>query len=170
MSNTQTITLRQTVQPADRDHVRTIIESTEMFRPDEIDVAVELVDERLAKGTASGYHFVFAELDDLVVGYACYGPIACTVSSFDLFWIAVRQDQQGLGLGRKLLAESERLIQQAGGTRIYVDTSGKAQYTPTRRFYEHCGYALEATLAEFYAPGDDRVIFAKVITSPTVAS
>jgi GNAT superfamily N-acetyltransferase len=163
MTHTQTVTLRQTVEPTDRDHVRTIVESTGMFRPDEVDVAVELVDERLAKGEPSGYHFVFAELDGQVIGYACYGPIACTVSSFDLFWIAVHQDRQGLGLGRRLLEESEQLICQAGGTRIYVDTSGRPQYEPTRRFYQRCDYAVEATLADFYAPEDDRVIFGKVI-------
>ncbi len=163
MSNTQTITLRQTVTPADRDHVRAIVESTGMFRPDEVDVAVELVDERLAKGEPSGYYFVFAELGGQVVGYACYGPIACTVSSYDLFWIAVRQDLQGAGLGRKMIEQCERLIQAAGGNRIYIDTSGRAQYTPTRRFYERCGYTLEASLQDFYAPGDDRVIFVKVL-------
>ena len=162
MSHTQTVTLRQTVEPADRDYVRAIVESTGMFRPDEVDVAVELVDEQLAKGEPSGYFFVFAELDDQVIGYACYGPIACTVSSFDLYWIAVHQDQQGQGLGRRLLEESEKLIRKAGGTRIYIDTSGRSQYEPTRRFYERCGYAVKATLADFYAPGDDRVIFAKV--------
>ncbi len=165
MSNTQTVTLRQTVTPADRDHVRAIVESTDMFRPDEVDVAVELVDERLAKGEPSGYYFVFAELEGQMVGYACYGPIACTVSSYDLFWIAVRQDLQGAGVGRKMIEQCERLIQEAGGNRIYIDTSGRAQYTPTRRFYERCGYTLEATLKDFYAPGDDRVIFTKVTTA-----
>lgn len=165
MSNTQTVTLRQTVTPKDRDHVRAIVESTGMFRPDEVDVAVELVDERLAKGEPSGYYFVFAELGGQVVGYACYGPIACTVSSYDLFWIAVRQDLQGAGVGRKMIEQCERLIQEAGGSRIYIDTSGRAQYTPTRRFYERCGYTLEANLKDFYAPGDDRVIFVKVATA-----
>lgn len=163
MSHTHTVSFRQTVEALDRDHVRTIAESTRMFRSDEVDVAVELVDERLAKGDLSGYNFLFAELDGQVVGYACYGPIACTISSFDLFWIAVRQDQQGQGLGRHLIEASEQLIQQAGGTRIYIDTSGRSQYEPTRRFYERCGYSADATLADFYAPGDDRVIYAKVV-------
>ena len=48
---------------------------------------------------------------------------------------------------------------QAGGRRVYVETSGRAQYEPTRRFYEACGYAREAVLTDFYAPGDDKVIY-----------
>src|SRR3977135_447998 len=79
--------LRFDVRPSDSNAVRSIVDRTGFFRPDEVDVAVELVDEHLKRGTASGYHFVFAESEGVVVGYACYGPIVCTVSSFDLYWI-----------------------------------------------------------------------------------
>ena len=44
------------------------------------------------------------------MGYACYGPIAVTIGSYDLYWIAVDQSCQGKGLGKVLLAEAERLI------------------------------------------------------------
>lgn len=161
MNTSARIVMRHHVEPEDRDCVRRIVESTAMFRPDEVGVAVELVDERLAKGEASGYHFAFAELDGKVAGYACFGPIACTISSFDLYWIAVAPELQGRGLGQRLVDESERQIRALGGQRVYIDTSGRAQYEPTRRFYERCGYAVQAVLPEFYAPGDDRVIFFK---------
>ena len=49
-------------KPDDIAAIRRIVASTGFFRPDEIAVAVELVEERLARGLeASGYHFVFAE-------------------------------------------------------------------------------------------------------------
>jgi D-alanine-D-alanine ligase len=134
-----------------------------MFYDHEIDVAVELVDERLKRGPASGYFFLFAELDGRVVGYSCYGPIACTTHSYDLFWIAVDKTCQGCGLGRLLLVESERRIAAAGGRRIYVETSSRDQYQPTRRFYEHADYRHEATLDEFYGPADAKVVYVKVI-------
>jgi GNAT superfamily N-acetyltransferase len=149
---------RYEATPNDVSAVRSIVESTRFFRPDEVDVAVELVEERLAKGDASGYHFIFAESGGRTIGYACYGPIACTVGSYDLFWIAVDRDAQGQGLGRLLLAEAERLIQDRGGRRIYIETSGRPQYLPTRRFYERCGYAVAAVLPDFYDAGDDKVI------------
>ena len=106
---------RLTAGAADRDAVRSIVECTGFFRPDEIEVAVELVDERLNRGAASGYCFVFAEINDRVVGYACYGPIACTLASFDLYWIAVDPDFQGQGLGRALLQAIESQIAIADG-------------------------------------------------------
>ena len=74
------------------------------FPPNGVDVAIELVDERLSKGTASGYYFLFAEREGLTIGYACYGPIACTQHSYDLFWIAVDVRHQRSGLGRHLLS------------------------------------------------------------------
>jgi ribosomal protein S18 acetylase RimI-like enzyme len=154
-------TLRGQVAPADRDAVRRIVEATGFFRPDEVDVAVELVDEALAKGAASGYHFIFAETAGVVAGYACYGPIACTLGSYDLYWIAVDPNRQGQGLGQLLLREAERQIAQSGGRHIYIETSGRPQYTPTRAFYQRCGYEVAAVLAEFYDRGDDKVIWRK---------
>jgi D-alanine-D-alanine ligase len=157
------IDLREIVRPSDLDAVRDIVASTGFFSSAEVDVAVELVQERLTRGVASGYHFVFAERAGRTFGYACYGPIACTIGSFDLFWIAVHDDFRGHGLGRLLLRTSEQKIAQAGGRRIYIETSGRPQYEPTQQFYEHCGYTREAVLAEFYAPGDDKVVYCKAL-------
>ena len=148
-------------EASDRDAVRAIVLRTGFFRADEVELAVELVGERLTVGVDSGYEFVFAERDGRVIGYACYGPIACTLGSYDLFWIAVDPDQQRGGVGRRLLRAVEERIAAAGGRRIYIDTSSQAKYAPTRAFYERSGYTRAAQLADFYAPGDDRLIYGK---------
>jgi ribosomal protein S18 acetylase RimI-like enzyme len=152
---------RDDVRPGDCHSVRALVESTRYFRADEIDIAVELVSERQTRGAASGYEFIFAEIDDTLAGYACYGPIPCTIGSFDLYWIAVSPRYQQHGIGRALVAAVESRVVAAGGRRIYIDTSGKDQYAPTRAFYERNGFYCEARLTNFYAPGDDRVIYAK---------
>jgi D-alanine-D-alanine ligase len=155
------IVLRYEIAPADRDAVREIVASTGFFSPAEVDIAVELVDERLAKGPTSGYEFVMADRDGQTVGYTCYGHIAGTQSSYDLYWIAVHRAEQGSGLGRFLMDVTERQIAQLGGRRVYAETSNRAQYAPTRAFYDRCGYFREAVIVDFYAPGDDKVIFVK---------
>jgi ribosomal protein S18 acetylase RimI-like enzyme len=160
---TREITFREEVRPADAEAVREIVAATGFFHPPEVDVAVELVTERLGRGEASGYHFVFADDGERLVGYTAYGPIACTAHSFDLYWIAVHPDQQGRGLGRRLMVETERLIARAGGARVYVETSGRDLYAPTRSFYEHHGYRAEAVLEDFYDRGDAKVVFVKVV-------
>lgn len=157
----ESYSFRASVRPADREAVRAVLDSTGFFYPEETAVAVELVDERLARGEASGYFFDFAETGGRVAGYSCYGPIACTQASYDLFWLVVRQEQRGRGLGRLLLARAEEAIRRQGGRRVYIETSSRPLYEPTRGFYLARGYRIEAVLAEFYGPADGKVIFVK---------
>jgi len=156
-------TLRREVTPADVNAVREITRSTGFFHPEEIEVAVSLVEDRLARGLSSGYHFLFVERFGRPAGYSCFGPIACTVASYDLFWIAVHAGFQRQGIGKLLLDESERAIRELGGARVYIETSSRPQYEPTRRFYLGCGYTEAAVLTDFYAPGDSKVVYVKAL-------
>ena len=44
-----------------------------------------------------------------------------------------------------------------------MDTSQRTEYASTRAFYESCGYLQEAVLRDFYAPGDGKVVYCKVL-------
>jgi GNAT superfamily N-acetyltransferase len=157
------VSFRREPREDDRARVREILEATGYFYPSEVDVALELLDDRIEWRDESDYRFVFAEVGGRVAGYTCYGPIDCTVSSHDLFWIAVDPAFQGGGVGRVLLLETERAIVEAGGTRVYAETSGRPLYENTRAFYERCGYFLSSTLEDFYAPGDSKDTYCKVL-------
>ncbi len=149
--------------PEDRAVIRQLVDSTGFFSPAEAAIAVELVTDRLDKKEQSEYRFLFAVRGGEVGGYACYGPIPGTAWSFDLYWIVVSPSFQGRGLGRTILAETEALVREGGGRRIYADTSSRGQYAPTRAFYERCGYRPVALLEEFYGPGDGKVIYLKIL-------
>ncbi|MBN2439527.1 MAG: GNAT family N-acetyltransferase [Deltaproteobacteria bacterium] len=157
------MTYREELRPEDREAIGPLVRETGFFSEEEIGIAVELVEERLAKGDASGYFFLLAEEGDRLLGYACFGPIPGSVHSFDLYWIAVDSREQGRGIGRALMAAAERLMAGRGARRIYADTSSRPQYEPTRSFYLACGYLEAAFLTDFYAPGDGKVIFVKSI-------
>lgn len=161
MAHEPNMTYRREVREEDADIVRRLCESTGFFHAHEVDVAEELVRERLTKGDASGYEFVFAELDAEVVAYACFGPIACTKSSFDLYWLVVGARWRNRGFGRALIGEAERVMRTVGATRVYAETSSRAQYTPTRTFYERCGFKVAAVVEDFYDIGDGKVIYVK---------
>lgn len=156
-------TFREDPRPSDIEAVRRIVVSTGFFNEEEIDIAAELVEERIKRGLASGYLFLFAEQDGEVMGYTCYGPISGTRRSFDLYWIAVHESCRGRGLGKGLMAKTESLIAAQGGGRVYAETSSREQYGPTRRFYESCGYVAEAVIKDFYDVGDSKVIYVKVV-------
>jgi len=157
----QPLVWRDEVRPGDAEIVRRLCETSGFFSAEEIDIAVELMAERIAKGAASGYHFLFAEYGETVHGYACYGPIPGTESSWDLYWIAVEEEKRGHGLGRKVQVEVERRTALFGGKRLYIWTSSRDQYHPTRRFYERMGYTPEATLRDYYKPGEHLIIYVK---------
>ncbi len=157
------LTLRDELRASDRPALERILIDSKYFRTDEVPVALQLMDDRLAKGEHSEYRFIVVEREGKVVGYCCYGLIACSVHSYDLYWIAVEPTLQRAGIGRKLMAATEERVRAKEGKRIYVETSSKPQYEPTRQFYLRCGYKPEATLEDFYAPGDGKLIFVKIM-------
>jgi ribosomal protein S18 acetylase RimI-like enzyme len=157
------MTFRDAVRSSDPENVVRLTESSGIFYPEETAVARELVEERLSRGPSSGYDFLFAETNIGVVGYTCFGPIPFTQGRFDLYWIAVQKDLHGTGIGRHLLQLTELRIQEMSGRRIYVETSSRKPYAPTHRFYHSSGYHQEAVLKDFYAPGDDKIIYMKAL-------
>ncbi len=161
MNDQLKINYRNIVIPADVGIVAEIVKSTGFFNKEEIDVATGLVEDCLENGEKSGYLFLFAELNGRSVAYSCYGPIPGTHSSFDVYWLATHNDFRGKGIGKILMAETENRIAQLKGKNIYVETASKPQYEPTRKFYENCGYVIEARLKDFYASDDDKLIYVK---------
>jgi D-alanine-D-alanine ligase len=140
--------------------IHDIASSIKVFSAEEVTCVDELWEESVSIGSElSGYYFIVAEEDGALLGFACYGPRALTTGTFDLYWIAVDQRKKRGGVGRQFMQQSEKDIARLGGRLIIVETSGKAEYAPTRAFYEGIGYQKEAVLKDFYAPGDDLVIF-----------
>ena len=153
------ITFRTKVLEDDKENIREILHSSGFFYDFEIDVAIELAQEYLEYGVESDYYFLFAEIDGKTVGYTCFGPIACTKHSFDLYWIGVHENTRGTGLGKILMKESEKIIKDLGGKGVYIETSSRDKYIPTQRFYDSCGCDLIAQIKDFYDEGDDKLIY-----------
>jgi len=163
MKHKEHLSLRSELYPGDADTVTKIVRSTGFFREDEILVAEELALERLNKGAESGYEFLFAEISGKPVAYSCYGLIPCTINSYDLYWIVTHKDFMNQGIGKFLLRETEKAISMSGGKRIYVETSSQDLYVSTRAFYEKNLYILKGRFEDFYAPGDDKLVYVKTL-------
>ena len=161
--NTEDLKIRTEPVVSDIAAIDDIIRSTGFFREDEILVAVELVNERLIKGLASGYEFLFADYQGRAIAYSCYGLIPCTLHSYDLYWIASHNDFRNMGIGSYILELTEKEVKKSGGYGIYIETSGKEQYLPTRSFYERNNYILKAKLDHFYDKDDDKLIYVKFL-------
>jgi D-alanine-D-alanine ligase len=144
---------------SDRQTVLDFIHATKFFRPDEVEVAMEVFDDAIAgKGDYQSY---VINGDSKAVGWVCFGPTPCTLGTFDLYWIAVDPAYQAKGYGRILMAFAEKEIKKRGGRLVIVETSGRASYLSTRKFYLKIGYLESSRVWDFYAPGDDKIIYIK---------
>ena len=157
------IKFRTTPVKSDIERVKEIVDSTRFFYSHEVEIAAELVAERLNEGESSGYFFVFAEVDGVTAAYSCFGPITMSKTCFDLYWIATHNDFRGKGIGRKLIDETCRQAKSMGCKIIIAETSGLEHYAPTRAFYINNDFILEASLKDFYAEGDDKLFYTKRI-------
>ena len=157
------LTFRTIPENSDINRVREIVESTKFFYDHEIEIAAELVEERLKYGESTEYFFVFAELNGVTVAYTCYGPISMSKSCFDLYWIVTHNDFRGKGIGKLLLEETYKYAREMGCKIIIAETSGLEHYAPTRAFYISSKFELEARLKDFYDMGDDKLFYTKRI-------
>jgi len=158
------LTYRNELIPSDFGDIEKILHSSGYFFPEEISIALELVEENLKRGTDSGYYFIVALQDRKVIGYSCYGPIPCTFNRWDIYWMAVSNEIRGQGVGGILLARSEDHIRQLKGKKSYIETSSRPLYAATRGFHEKQGYVLEAVLKDYYDDDDDKCLYVKDLT------
>lgn len=165
-----------------RTRVRDIVTRTQVFRDEEIDVAIELFDEVFGTPLAvdnandlfhdhpasTDYYFLGAFTpDEELAGFACYGPTPGTDRTYDLYWIAVDPSAQGTGCGTILLTEVERRLAGLNARMVVVETSSRSDYKNSRGFYIRRGYTESARARDFYAPSDDRITFTKRLQSRT---
>jgi ribosomal protein S18 acetylase RimI-like enzyme len=172
---------------ADRPRIAEILRAARVFTREEIGVALEVFDEGTAERgprteEVTGRHrdampdtplprssvlvpsYLFLGAftpEELVVGYACWGPTPATDRTWDLYWIAVDAAIQGAGIGTILLEEVERRLVGQRARMLIAETSSRSDYAATHVFYRRRGYAEAARVRDFYAPGDDRIIFVK---------
>jgi D-alanine-D-alanine ligase len=157
------IVIRPT-QPEDTESVLRLAGAEPLFSKEEAETVAELLEAYLEQEDHGGYFFLSAVDDEKLLGFACYGPTPLTQGTFDLYWIAVDAAAKGQGVGRALLARVEDEVRALGGRMIVLDTSGQPEYESTRAFYKHLGYTRSATVPDYYAPGDDLVIFSRLLT------
>jgi GNAT superfamily N-acetyltransferase len=156
--------MRPKIRPFNREDktaVIRILRNTPEFTPAEVDVAEEVIDAYIQAPVRSGYKIFVAEVDSLITGYICYGPTPLTEGTWDIYWMAVARGQQGKGVGKSLLASAEDKMRETNGRLALIETSAKPEYEGTRRFHLSQGYELACRIADFYAPGDDKLVFQK---------
>ena len=154
--------LRPTI-PADTPALLSLTTGTGVFQPHVVEALEEVLADYHREGADYG-HLCFTYLDKkAIVGFIYLAPVAMTDRTWELWWIVVDADRQGQGIGSQLLGLTENLVRRQLGRVLFIETSSLPHYAPTQRFYLKHGYTLVATLPDYYAHGDAKVVFSKPI-------
>ena len=145
----------------DKSVLGQILRNIPEFTAAEVALAEEVISDYLSNLQESGYFILVAEKENTIIGYICFGPTPITEGTWDIYWIAVDRDIQGQGLGKELMKAAEEEIKKAKGRLILVETSSKTGYEKTNIFYQRAGYKEACRIRDFYAIGDDQIIYEK---------
>jgi ribosomal protein S18 acetylase RimI-like enzyme len=155
--------------PEDRPRIAELLGASSAFTQDEQSVALELVDATLSRPDIDEYRFILSfwtppgEGAERLAGYLCYGRTPMTTSTFDLYWLATSPDFARKGIATGLVATMESEIAREGGGLVRVETASHDDHGAAAHFYDALGFSRAAVIDDFYAPGDDLLIFTKRI-------
>lgn len=152
--------IRPTV-PEDTPALVALAEGTGVFKPLEIVALREVLDDYHKSMRSEGHRSVTYEEGGRAIGFAYYAPASMTDRTWYLYWIAVSKDVQAKGAGGALLRYLEHDIRAEQGRLLLIETSSLPHYELTRRFYLKNGCEQTAVLRDYYADGDDMVVFRK---------
>jgi ribosomal protein S18 acetylase RimI-like enzyme len=138
-----------------------IAEETAVFKPPEIVALREVLEDYFAGAHGRGHRAITSERDGRIAGFAYYAAAAMTDRTWYLYWIAVDKRLHARGVGSEMLRHAEEEIRRADGRLFLIETSSLSHYAPTRAFYIKHGYDTECVIRDFYADGDDLVVFRK---------
>ncbi|MEM6614879.1 MAG: GNAT family N-acetyltransferase [Cyanobacteria bacterium P01_C01_bin.72] len=148
------------VKPQDVAAIKAIIDANELFPS-------QMLDEMM-----SGY-FTNSDSEELWLTYddsnpkaiAFCAPEQMTEGTWNLYLIAVHPDFHRQGIGKAMIRHIEHVLLVRGVRILLVETSGLDSFKSTRTFYLSLGYEQEAQIREFYAAGEDKIIFRKALVN-----
>ena len=150
--------------PADRDAILDLIDASGQFDADGLAQVRRALEAHL---TGQGNGIWFTADDGEPMGVAYCAPEAVTNGTWNLLMLWTRGDRHGQGHGTALVRQVEEAVRAREARLLIVETSGLPAFAPARSFYAKCGFAHEATIKNFFADGDHKVVFTKSLALST---
>jgi ribosomal protein S18 acetylase RimI-like enzyme len=153
------------IAPVDRAPLAALLDRIANFTPAEKQVALELIDDALARPHGDYECLVAGDEREpsRCLGYICFGRTPLTAHTYDLYWVVVDPSLHGRGVGGELLHGMEEKMRERGGKLIRVETSSQETYGTTQRFYDKHGFRLGGRIPRFYRDDDDLLLYYKDI-------
>ncbi len=148
------------ITPDDTDAVLALAKKLEMFDSDGLE---------LIKATLSDYldgnsnDLWFSADDNDLVGVVYCAPEPMTSGTWNVLMLLVSPDRQRQGYGSALMSYVEQTLLDRGERLLIVETSSLDEFEGARKFYSKCGFNEEARIRDFYAGGEDKIVFSKTL-------
>ncbi|WP_298935839.1 GNAT family N-acetyltransferase [uncultured Ruegeria sp.] len=152
---------KPTINPTSSDDIpglKTVLDGTELFPSTMLPYMLAPA----LKGETEAL-WLTCHQDGEAVGLCYTVPEDLADGTWNMLALAVRPDLQGKRLGAALLRAAEQHLKGKGQRILIVDTSGSDDFALTRKFYAKNGYEEEARIRDFWADGDDKVVFRKAL-------
>ncbi|MEM9992456.1 MAG: GNAT family N-acetyltransferase [Bacteroidota bacterium] len=141
----------------DVNALKKVLDSIELFPAD-------LLEDMMADylNNSASKDIWFTKVDkEMPISIGFCAPEKLTQGTYNLYAIGVRKDKQGQGIGSEMMTFLEDKLVQVGARILIVETSGTEGFESTRAFYEKLNYTKEAIIRDFWAEGDDKVVYWK---------
>lgn len=148
--------------PADADALMAIVADSGEFDADALAHVRNTLDRHL-RGEDDDIWLTAEDPHPVAVAYCA--PEAVTQGTWNLLMLWTHRDQKGRGHGRALVEGVEQRLAARGARLLIVETSGLPSYAAARAFYEKCGFRQEARIRDFYAAGDDKLVFTRTVSA-----
>lgn len=151
--------IRETIQ-TDSNALMEIVESSGQFDENGLAHVKETLNAYLA-GESDGLWFTADDGEPVGVAYCAPEPV--TDGTWNLLMLWTRHDRNGQGHGSALVSRLEQVLIERGARLLIVETSGQPDFEAARVFYSKCGFAREARIKNFFAAGDDKIVYTKML-------
>lgn len=142
--------------------IMAIVEASGQFDVEGLAFVEQTLREHLGEGGAA----LWLTADDgEAVGVAYCAPEPVASGTWNLLMLWTRNDRQGQGLGSELVAHLEIELRARDARLLVVETSSLPGFAPARSFYAKTGFVQEASIRNFYAAGDDKIVFTKPLSA-----
>ena len=149
--------IRKTEQ-TDSDAIMAIVKASGQFDADGI-LHVQGTLEQHFAGVGDGIWLTADDGEPVGVAYCAPEPVASGTWNLLMLW--VRNDRHSEGHGSALVRHLGEEMKRRNARLLIVETSGLPAFAAARAFYEKCGFAHEATIRNFFAEGDDKLVLTK---------
>ena len=149
-----------TPDESDLDALTGIIYGCGLFSPEEAEGFAGSLPGLLAD---PAQHWRILKRGAEAVGAAYLSLDGMSGDVWNLWFIALLPEARGDGGGTRLVSAAEEVVRAGGGRMLLVETSCANAQQAARAFYAARGYDEEARIRDYYAPGEAKVIFRRLV-------